>query len=60
MLLRMFNADVLPPVDAVVVKDVTEHHLRAVLRAMVDCGVNRSAVMMHANLVQMFGWARKR
>jgi integrase len=60
MLLRMFNADVLPPIGTVAIKDVTEHHLRAVLRAMVDRGVNRSAVMMHANLVQMFGWARKR
>jgi integrase len=60
MLLRMFNADVLPPLGAIAVMDTTEHHLRAVLRAMVDRGVNRSAVMMHANLVQMFAWARKR
>jgi integrase len=60
MLIRMFNADVLPAVGAIAVKDLTEHHLRAVLRSMVDRGVNRSSVMMHANLVQMFGWARKR
>lgn len=60
MILRMFNADVLPAIGAVAVKDLTEHHLRAVLRSMVDRGVNRSAVMMQANLVQMFGWARKR
>jgi integrase len=60
MLLRMFNADVLPPLGAIAVMDTTEHHLHAVLRAMVDRGVNRSAVMMHANLVQMFAWARKR
>lgn len=60
MLLRMFNADVLPAVGAIAIKDVTEHHLRAALRKMVDRGVNRSAVMTYANLVQMFAWAHKR
>lgn len=60
MLKRMFNADVLPAVGAVAVKDLTEHHLRAVLRSMVERGVNRSSVMMRDNLVQMFGWARMR
>jgi integrase len=60
MLLRMFAADVIPAVGAIAVKDLTEHHLRALLRAMVDRGVNRSAVMMRDSLVQMFTWARKR
>lgn len=60
MLKRMFAADVQPAIGAVAVKDVTEHHLRAVLRAMVECGVNRSAVMQRNNLTQMFAWARKR
>lgn len=60
MLIRMFNADVLPAIGAIAVKDLTEHHLRAVLRSMVERGVNRSSVMMRDNLVQMFGWARKR
>ena len=41
-------------------KDVTEHDLRAVLRAMVERGVNRPAVMQRNNLTQMFAWARKR
>ncbi|WP_226929479.1 tyrosine-type recombinase/integrase [Janthinobacterium aquaticum] len=60
MLKRMFAADVLPAIGAVAIKDVTEHHLRAVLRAMVERGVNRSAVMQRNSLTQMFAWARKR
>lgn len=60
MLKRMFAADVLPAIGAVAVKDVNEHHLRAVLRAMVERGVNRSAVMQRNSLTQMFAWARKR
>lgn len=60
MLKRMFAVDVLPAIGAIAVKDVTEHHLRAVLRAMVDRGVNRSAVMQRNSLTQMFAWARKR
>lgn len=60
MLKRMFSADVLPAIGDIAVKDVTEHHLRAVLRAMVDRGVNRSAVMQRNSLTQMFAWARKR
>lgn len=57
---RMFKVDVLPAIGAIAVKDVTEHHLRAVLRTMVERGVNRSAVMVRNSLTQMFAWARKR
>jgi len=57
---RMFRVDVLPAIGAIAVKDVTEHHLRAVLRTMVERGVNRSAVMVRNSLTQMFAWARKR
>lgn len=57
---RMFKMDVLPAIGAIAVKDVTEHHLRAVLRTMVERGVNRSAVMVRNSLTQMFAWARKR
>ncbi len=60
MLKRMFATDVLPAIGAVAIKDVTEHHLRAVLRTMVERGVNRSAVMQRNSLTQMFAWARKR
>lgn len=57
---RMFNADALPSLGSIAVKDLTEHHLRAVLRALVDRGVNRTAVVMRNNLTQMFAWGRKR
>jgi integrase len=57
---RSFGADVLPTIGATAVKDLTEHDLRGVLRAMVDRGVNRSAVMLRDELTQMFRWARKR
>lgn len=57
---RMFRVDVLPAIGAIPVKDLTEHHLRGVLRAMVERGVNRSAVMQRNSLTQMFAWARKR
>lgn len=57
---RMFDADVRPAIGGIAVKDLTEHHLRAVLRAMVNRGVNRSAVMQRNSLTQMFAWARKR
>jgi integrase len=60
MLKRMFEADVLPAIGNIAVRNVTEHHLRAILRAMVDRGVNRSAVMQRNSLTQMFAWARKR
>jgi integrase len=57
---RTFTVDVLPTIGAVAVKDLTEQHLRGVLRALVDRGVNRSAVMLRDELTQMFRWARKR
>lgn len=57
---RQFEASVLPRIGAIPVKDLTEHDLRAVLRALVDRGVNRSAVMVRDNLTQMFAWGSKR
>lgn len=57
---RSFAADVLPKIGAVAIKNLTEHDLRAVLRAMVDRGVNRAAVMVRNSLTQMFAWAEKR
>ncbi|MET3132846.1 integrase [Oxalobacteraceae bacterium GrIS 1.11] len=57
---RMFNADVLPQIGSIAIKDLTEHHLRAVLRALIDRGVDRSAVVLRNNLTQMFTWGRKR
>ena len=57
---RSFAADVLPKIGAIAIKDLTEHHLRALLRVMVDRGVNRAAVMVRNSLTQMFAWAEKR
>lgn len=59
-LTRIFNADVLPRIGNIYVKLLTEHELRAVLRAQVARGVNRTAVITRNSLRQMFAWARKR
>ncbi|SFB27981.1 protein of unknown function [Collimonas sp. OK607] len=57
---RSFKADVLPKIGNKPMKDLSEHDLRSVLRALVDRGVNRAAVVMRNNLTQMFSWAEKR
>jgi integrase len=57
---RAFNKDVLPAVGSKPVKQVTEHDLRALLRAMVSRGVNRMSVRVYHDLVQLFDWAEKR
>lgn len=57
---RSFAADVLPKIGATAIKDLTEHDLRAVLRTMVERGVNRATVMVRNSLTQMFSWAEKR
>jgi hypothetical protein len=57
---RSFEADVLPALGAKPVRTVTEHDVRAVLRALVARGVNRTAVEVHRNIKQMFRWAEKR
>jgi integrase len=57
---RSFEKDVLPAVGAKPVRDVTEHELRALLRAMVRRGVHRMTVRTYNDVVQMFAWAEKR
>jgi integrase len=59
-LMRLFEADVLPGLGGRAAKLVTEHDVRAVLRALVDRGVNRTAVIARNSLTQMFAWAQKR
>lgn len=59
-LVRSFNADVIPSIGMHRIRDLNEHNLRAVLRAIVARGVNRTAVMMFNNLTQLFAWAQKR
>ena len=34
MLIRMFNADALPAISAVAVKDLSEHHLRTMVEGV--------------------------
>ncbi|MFG6417245.1 tyrosine-type recombinase/integrase [Roseateles sp. DC23W] len=57
---RSFEKDVLPSIGAKPVKEITEHDLRALLRAMVKRGVYRMTVRTYNDLVQMFAWAEKR
>jgi integrase len=57
---RSFEKDVLPSIGATPVRVVTEHHLRALLRAMVKRGVHRMTVRTYNDIVQMFAWAEKR
>lgn len=57
---RMFDKDVLPAIGAKPVRSVTEHDLRAILRALVGRGVNRTAVRCRNDIVQMFAWAERR
>lgn len=57
---RSFGADVLPKIGTIPAKNITEHELREVLHAMVNRGVNRSAVIVRNDLTQMFSWAEKR
>ena len=57
---RSFAKDVLPAIGAEPVKNVTEHHLRTLLRVIVARGANPTAVRIYRNLVQLFAWAEKR
>jgi integrase len=51
---------VIPAIGPIGVKVLTEHEIRDALRAQVDRGVNRTAVILYSSLVQMFVWAQKR
>jgi integrase len=57
---RSFEKDVLPALAHKPVKSLTEHDLRAALRAMVARGVNRMAVRVYRDIRQLFGWAERR
>jgi integrase len=57
---RSFNVDVLPKIGNKPIKNLSEHDLRGVLRTLVGRGVNRTAVVMRNNLMQMFAWGEKR
>ena len=57
---RSFGKDVLPILGNRPVQEVTEHDLRAILRAMVRRGAARMATRVYNDLVQLFAWAEKR
>lgn len=57
---RSFGKDVLPVIGSKPVKQVTEHDLRTLLRAIVARGANPTAVRIYRGLVQLFAWAEKR
>lgn len=57
---RSFEKDVLPSIGDIPVKNITEHELRSILRAMVERGVNRMTVCVCNDLVQLFSWAEAR
>lgn len=53
---QRFNKDVIPTIGHLPVKAVTPDDIRALLRKMVARGVNRSAIVMLADIQQMFRW----
>lgn len=57
---RSFKADILPYIGQQRIKEIDESDLRNVLKRAVDRGVNRTAVVLRNNLIQMFTWAEKR
>lgn len=59
-IIRSFKKDVQPAIGTRPVAKITEHDMRALLRAMVGRGVNRMAVRVYHDLVQLFEWAEKR
>lgn len=59
-LLRSFEKDVLPILGPLPVRDITEHELRNTLRTVIQRGVNRMAVRLYNDLVQLFNWAERR
>lgn len=54
---RAFEKDVLPQIGDVPVKDVTADHVRDLLRKVAKRGVNRTIVLLLADIQQMFRWA---
>lgn len=60
VLRRSFAVDVLPRIGTIPIRSLTVHDLRAVLRAIVARGADRTGIMTRNNLKQMFSWAGKR
>ncbi|PTR24417.1 phage integrase family protein [Pseudomonas sp. GV085] len=57
---RRFTKDLFPALGKTAVSNVSEHDVRALIRAVVNRGAHRQAISFFADLTQMFSWARKR
>lgn len=55
---RSFEKDVLPAIGAMPVRDVKPDDIRALLRAVAARGVNRTVVLLLADIQQMFRWGQ--
>jgi integrase len=57
---RSFSHNIIPFIGSTPVKEATEEDMLPVLAAVVDRGSNRMAVMLLADLKQMFRWAERK
>lgn len=57
---RTYRRDVLPVLGTKILRDLEEHHIKALLQPIAATGTNRKAVVILNNLKQMFKWANGR
>jgi integrase len=57
---RTFKSDVLPVAGDLMLKEVMPDHIERMLRRLVAREANRAAVMLFADLKQMFRWASRK
>jgi integrase len=57
---RTFTSDVFPIASRLNLSDVQPEHIETMLRKVVDRGANRVAVLLFADLKQMFRWGSQR
>lgn len=59
-LMRSFSKDVLPTLQRIRIKDLSEKHLLKTYKTVKERGVNRTVVILHNDISQMLKWAEKR
>lgn len=57
---RSFEKDVIPTLGPLFISELSEGHLKKVLRTVIDRGAPRMSICLSNDLVQMFAWAEKR
>ena len=57
---QSFNKHAIPVLGAIEIRKLTEHHLRALYRAIIDSGRVATAVELSKDIGQMLRWAEKR